>query len=128
QEGAKPGRLVLLQRKSRLRDALCAPDAEADVRLLGQVAGDPERLALVARVGAEELDQLAPLWRRAPGAEAIRLIQLAAALRADAHLPPPLGGTVTPVSAARDEGCSERFAKRLRPGGANALGRHPRPR
>jgi hypothetical protein len=71
------------------------------VWLLGQVAGDPERLALVARVRAEELDQLAPLRRRAPGAEAIRLIQLAAALRADAHLLPPLGETVTSCGAFR---------------------------
>src|SRR6266542_2971120 len=64
---------------------LRAPDAEADVRVLRQVARHPERPALVARVGAEELDQLAPLRRRAPGTKAVRRLQLPSALGTHAH-------------------------------------------
>src|SRR2546427_823887 len=78
-------RLRLFERYRSFGDALRAPDAEADVPLLGQVARDAQRLALVTRVRPEELDQLAPLRRRAPGAEAERRRHVPTTFAADAH-------------------------------------------
>src|SRR5439155_9555911 len=96
QEAGQPLGLFLVERDRALGHALSVPDAEADVRILGQVARDAQRLAFVTRVGAKELDQLAPLRRRAPGAKAERRRQLPTALGADAHQQPPLVRNRTP--------------------------------
>src|SRR5438552_3198213 len=88
EEERKPVGLVLLERHGGFGDTVGAPDAEPHLRLLGQVAGDPERLATVGRVRTEELDQLAALRRSAPGAETESRFQLATALGADAHPAP----------------------------------------
>src|SRR3954451_16617389 len=85
QKAGESLRLLLVQRHRRLRDAVGAPDAEADVRLLRQVARDAERLPPVARVSAEELDELAALGRSAPGTEAVGRLDPSAALATDAH-------------------------------------------
>ena len=50
EEAGEPLGLRFLQRDRRLGDAVGVPDAEADVRLLGQVARDAQRLAGVARM------------------------------------------------------------------------------
>jgi len=54
--------------------------------VLREVAGDAKRAAVVARMAPEELDELAPLSRRAPRAEAERSLQLSTAFGAHAHL------------------------------------------
>src|SRR4029078_6924642 len=78
-----------------LGHAFRAPDAEADVRLLGQVTRDAQGLAGVTWVRPNDLAQLAPLRRRAPGAEAVRRLQLPSALTARAHVASwyPKGGS-----------------------------------
>jgi hypothetical protein len=55
------------------------------MRLVRQVPGDAQRFALVARMGSEELDELAPLRCSTPGTEAKRRRQLPTALGANAH-------------------------------------------
>src|SRR5438132_14049449 len=62
--------LKLVDRNGALDAPGLIPDAEADVRILIEVARDAERLPLVAWVRGEELDELAPQRRSAPGTEA----------------------------------------------------------
>src|SRR5947209_12776756 len=82
--GDEPGqaeRLALVERHRCFRLPVLVPDAEADVPLLGgrpEVARDTERPARVGlheRVRPEELDEFAAERRRAPGAEAERLLE-----------------------------------------------------
>ena len=76
-------------------DAVRVPDAEADVRLLRQVARDAQGLAGIAWVRSKELDQLASLRRGAPRAEAVCRLELPSALPANAHVASwyPKGGS-----------------------------------
>jgi len=72
EEGREAPRLVLVDGHGRFGSAGLVPDAEADVVLV-EIARDAERLAVILgdRDGrGEELDELAPLRRRASGAEA----------------------------------------------------------
>jgi hypothetical protein len=61
------------------------PDAEADVRILVEVARHAKSLARVARMRREELDELAPQGRGAPGTEAEPLLDAASAVSAGLH-------------------------------------------
>jgi hypothetical protein len=61
QEVREPRDLVLIERDSALRDTGFVPNAEADVRVSRQVTRHPKRLAGVARMWREELDNLASL-------------------------------------------------------------------
>ena len=76
------------------RTSALAPDTEAHMpALLGvaQVPRHPEGLRAIVldkRVAREELDDLRPLSRAAPGAETEPFLDLAAAARAGAHDPP----------------------------------------
>src|SRR4029079_6399418 len=87
----QPRRLWFVERDRRLGAAAFVPDAEANVAFwLGaaEVARNAEGLALVAlelAVRPEELDELPPLRRGAPGAIVEPRRHGSAALRAGAH-------------------------------------------
>ena len=81
----EPRGLQLVQRHRSLGAAGVVPDTEANVRIFVDVAGDTQRLPGVARVCREELDELPPQRRRAPGAEAEPLLDVAPAVRAGLH-------------------------------------------
>jgi hypothetical protein len=55
------------------------------MRIVGEVLRDAERLAGITWMGREELDDLAPLPRRAPRTEAKTLFDLTSAARASRH-------------------------------------------
>ena len=84
--------LVLLERDGALRGARLVPDAQSHLRLGAEVARDPQRLAGVARMRREELDELRALRRRAPRAEAEPLLDRPAALGTRAHRFKPMPG------------------------------------
>jgi hypothetical protein len=86
QEARKPRGLGLIERDSGLGDTALVPDAEANMRVSGQIARDAKRLARVTGMRREELDELASLWRRTPGTEAEPLLDLTCTARASRHL------------------------------------------
>ncbi|MBM2823998.1 MAG: 4-hydroxy-3-methylbut-2-enyl diphosphate reductase, partial [Thermoleophilia bacterium] len=93
-ELGQPRRRLLVERDGSASGAGLVPDAEADATL-GHVAGDAQGLVLVGISPQEELDELAPLWRGAPGAIAVRAHRLAPTLRAVHHarsIRPPAWG------------------------------------
>src|SRR5919198_1220790 len=83
--------LVVVERHGRLGTAGLVPDAEPDMPLsvaTAEVARDAERAPVVGfddLVRPEELDDLAPLRRGAPGAVVKPCLDGSAALRAFAH-------------------------------------------
>src|SRR3954451_11088705 len=80
EEPREPLGLGLVERDRGGRHAALVPHAEADVRVVRQVARDPQRLVGIARMRPEELDELAPLRRGTPRTEAKRVRDRAAAL------------------------------------------------
>jgi hypothetical protein len=82
QKAREPRGLGLIERDSALGDTALVPDAEADVRVSGQIARDAERLAGVTWMRSEELDDLASLSRRTPRTEAETLLDLTCTARA----------------------------------------------
>ena len=91
QEVREPGGLLVVERDRSLRGGAplgLPPDAEAHVRLLAVVARDPQRpVGVDVTVAAEELDELQPLRRRTPGAEAVLAPHRPPAGRARTHTP-----------------------------------------
>jgi hypothetical protein len=84
EEATEPLSLVVLERNRRV-DPRVVPDAEPYVpfiELVVEVARDTQRLVgLLELCRAEELNELQPLRRRAPGAEAKRVADRAPASR-----------------------------------------------
>lgn len=81
----EPSRLELVHGDRRLGAAGLVPDAEPHMRVIVDVARHAEHAPPVARMRSEELDVLPAERRRAPGAEAEALLDLAPAMRAGVH-------------------------------------------
>src|SRR6266542_162116 len=88
-ECRQSARLGVLERDGRLCDAVI-PDAEPDVRLVAVIARDAKRSSRVARVGAEELDELAALQCGTPRAEAVARFDRPPTATAGGHHPEPM--------------------------------------
>ena len=85
QEAREPSGFELVHRNRCFYPARLIPDAEAHLRILGDVARDAQRLALVACVPGEELHELAPQRGSAPGTEAKPSLDPTPAMRAGVH-------------------------------------------
>src|SRR5436309_12230549 len=83
EERREPPAFLFVERP-RPRDAV-VPHAEANLRLVAEVARHPQRAAGTVRVGPEELDELRPLRDAAPGTEAEPRFDVLPAARAGGH-------------------------------------------
>jgi hypothetical protein len=86
EELGKPSCLLVVESYGCTRGAALVPDAHAHA-LLWQVARHPERAPLVRVRTREELDELAPLRRRTPGAVAVLELDLSTAAPTVRHAP-----------------------------------------
>ena len=81
----QPRGLQLVHRNRPFDTSGLVPDAKPDVRVLVDVSRHAQRFAGIAFVRWEELHQLAPERRGAPGTEAKPLLDAAPALCAGLH-------------------------------------------
>lgn len=86
-ETREPSRLELADGDGALDATGLVPDTETHLRIVVEVPRDPERLARIAWVRREELDELAPERRRAPRAVTEPPLDVSPALRAGLHGP-----------------------------------------